>query len=151
MTVHARGRITIEQWGRNQRPDGSVDLRIPAQMIEIVRKPAPNYPRVNGQLNLQFRDVFLREKEGTETDFVFTEKYMEYIGGAVWTIQFPEGLNTWPGAQLSTECYTEWSKRRMILNGSARVETLSDFLSFQRFLLVGVAIYTPKKPTQKKR
>ncbi|KAJ5943650.1 hypothetical protein N7516_003818 [Penicillium verrucosum] len=44
LTVHARDRTTIEQCGRNSRPDGSMDLRIPAQMMDIVRKPSPNCP-----------------------------------------------------------------------------------------------------------
>ncbi|CRL18095.1 unnamed protein product [Penicillium camemberti] len=90
MTVHARGRISIEQWGRNQRPDGSMDLRIPAQRIEIVRKPAPNCPRVSGELKLKFRDVYLREKKETDKDFVVTEKSMELLALQVWNVQFRE-------------------------------------------------------------
>lgn len=90
MTVHARGLISIEQWGRNQRPDGSMDLRIPAQRMEIVRKPAPNCPRVSGELKLKFRDVYLREKKETEKDFVITEKSMKLLALQVWDVQFRE-------------------------------------------------------------
>ncbi|KAJ6138912.1 hypothetical protein N7471_005398 [Penicillium samsonianum] len=66
-----------------------MDLRIPTQKIEIVRKPAPNCPKVNGQLKLQFRAIFLREKKGTETDFVLTERDMEHIARLIWAVQFP--------------------------------------------------------------
>lgn len=93
MTVHPRGRITIEQWGRNQRPDGSMDLRIPAQRIEIVRKPAPNCPRVSGELKLKFRDVYLREKKETDKDFVVTEESMEALALQIWDVQFSKDVN----------------------------------------------------------
>lgn len=75
--------------GIKPRPDGSMDLRIPTQKIEIVRKPAPNCPKVNGQLKLQFRAIFLREKKGTGTDFVLTERDMEHIARLIWAVQFP--------------------------------------------------------------
>lgn len=94
MTVHPRGRFTIEQWRRNQRPDGSMDLRIPAQRIEIVRKSAPDCPRVSRELKLKFRDVYLREKKETDKDFVVTEKSMELLALQVWDVQFPKDVNT---------------------------------------------------------
>ncbi|CAI7658028.1 unnamed protein product [Penicillium viridicatum] len=77
MTVHARGRITIQQWGRNRRPDGSMDLCIHAQRIEIVRKPAPNCPRVSENLKLQLRDVYLRDKKEMDKDFVRKVQFQE--------------------------------------------------------------------------
>ncbi|KAJ5508215.1 hypothetical protein N7527_010358 [Penicillium freii] len=94
MTVHARGRIAIEQWGRNPRPDGSMDLRIPAQRTEIVRKPAPNCPRVSENLKLQFRDIYLREKKEMDKDFVVAEKSMELLALQVRKVQFQEDVNT---------------------------------------------------------
>ncbi|KAJ5978349.1 hypothetical protein N7501_001691 [Penicillium viridicatum] len=93
MTVHARGRITIEQWGRNPRPDGNMDLRITAQRIEIVRKPAPNCPRVSANLKLQFRDIYLREKKEIDKDFVVTEKSIELLAFQVWNAQFRKDVN----------------------------------------------------------
>ncbi|KAJ5669082.1 hypothetical protein N7462_010152 [Penicillium macrosclerotiorum] len=82
ITIHARGRISIEKWkfDRLNRPR-------PVQKIEIVRNPAPNCPKVNGRLKIPFRDVFLCEKRGTEADLVFTESDMENIGRYVWAFQ----------------------------------------------------------------
>ena len=89
ITIHirGRGRITIEQWARNQRPDGSMDLRFPEQKIEIQRSPEQNSPRVTGKLTLPFRDIFLRDKKGKETDFVLTRSDMEEIAERVWAAE----------------------------------------------------------------
>lgn len=84
ITVHDRGRITIEKWDTIPVP------QFPTQKIEIVDDPAPNCPRVNGQLQVPFRDVFLREKDkkDIEADFVLTENDMEQIARHVWAFQF---------------------------------------------------------------
>ena len=68
ITIHVlgRGRITVEQWARNPRPHGSMDLRFPAQKIEIERRSGPNFPRVNN-------DIFLRDKKAKEADLVSLE------------------------------------------------------------------------------
>ncbi|KAJ5411094.1 uncharacterized protein N7487_005453 [Penicillium crustosum] len=69
-----------------------MDLRIPAQQIEIIHNPAPNCSRVSRELKVKFRDVYLREKKETDKDFVVTEKSMELLAFQVWDVQFRKAL-----------------------------------------------------------
>ncbi|KAJ5384053.1 hypothetical protein N7517_001964 [Penicillium concentricum] len=86
ITIHARGRTTVSS--NSEKEIQGIKLRFPAQKIKIIRKPAPNCPRINGQLKLQLHDIFLREKTGSEVDFVLTERDMERIARSVWAFQF---------------------------------------------------------------
>lgn len=90
ITIHARGRITIEKWETNPSSDDGIMSPFPTQKIEIVRKPAPNCPRITGELVIKFKDVFLRERKGTENDFVLTESDMEEMARGIWAFQFPK-------------------------------------------------------------
>ena len=80
-----RGRILMERWK-------SVDNKPPSpvQKMEIVRKPKLGCPRVTGQLEIKFSEVFLREpKPNTlERDFSFTEADMEELADDVWSFQY---------------------------------------------------------------
>jgi hypothetical protein len=88
ITVHRHGKITIEKWDLLPTPAGIAPR--PTQTIEIVRNPAPNCPRIQGQLQLQFQDLFLRNKQKEETDFIFSYDDMEEIASDVWRFQFDE-------------------------------------------------------------
>jgi hypothetical protein len=81
-----RNKILVESWKRgcNKPP-------APTQTIEIVRNPRPGYPRVVGQLEIEFSDVFLRDKRQQESNFVLTATDMEELARHVWTYQFPKG------------------------------------------------------------
>lgn len=89
ISVHARGRITIESWELASAPAGGVSKPHPTQRIEIVRNPAPNCSPIEGQLTLPFQDIFLRDKQKDETDFTLTHNDMEDIATVVWATQFP--------------------------------------------------------------
>jgi len=89
ITVRAHGRIAIEEWVLPTT--GNTTIPYPNQKIEIVRNPGPNCPRIQGQLTLQFRDIFLRDKRGKETDFTLSHSDMEEIGDSVWKFQFNKG------------------------------------------------------------
>ncbi|KAJ5569569.1 uncharacterized protein N7459_008999 [Penicillium hispanicum] len=86
IAVHPGGRIDIEKWDLPPVP-GSKATPCSTQKIEIVRDPAPNTSKVRGRLDVKFQDVFLREKEGTETDFALSHSDMEEIAMKVWASQ----------------------------------------------------------------
>ncbi|KAJ5482538.1 hypothetical protein N7475_001350 [Penicillium sp. IBT 31633x] len=65
-------KIMVESWGRGHNKPPS-----PNQKIENIRNPHPGCPRVNGQLEIQFSDVFLRAKRHGESNFVLTATDMD--------------------------------------------------------------------------
>ncbi|KAJ5812513.1 hypothetical protein N7474_008814 [Penicillium riverlandense] len=90
ITVHPCGIISIEKWDLSPTSSGNGTAPRPTQKIEIVRKPTPNCPRVKGQIQLQFQDIFLRDKEGTDIDFIISHSDMEEIASQVWGFQFEQ-------------------------------------------------------------
>jgi hypothetical protein len=85
ITVHRRGKITIEKWD----PPAPGANPLPTQKMEIVRHPAPKCPRISGSLKIDFEDVYLRPKQRNETDFILTDAEMERFAHIVWRAQFP--------------------------------------------------------------
>lgn len=79
-----RDKIMVESWARADDEPPS-----PNQKIEIDRKPLPGCPRVNGQLEIQFSDVFLRERRDGESNFLLTATDMEELAGHIWKYQYP--------------------------------------------------------------
>ena len=79
-----RGRIKIESWERNQNQPPS-----PTQWIEITRNSHGACPKVSGQLEIKFSDVFLRAKGPGEIDFILSEADMNEIAIQIWTFQYP--------------------------------------------------------------
>lgn len=78
-----RNKIMVESWERGH------DNPSPKQKIEILRSPLPGCPRVNGQLEIQFSDVFLRDKRDGESNFLLTATDMEELAGHIWAFQYP--------------------------------------------------------------
>ncbi|KAJ5689016.1 hypothetical protein N7462_003408 [Penicillium macrosclerotiorum] len=83
-----RGRILIERWEFSDNPRLS-----PTQTIEIARNPQLGRPQVNGQLEVKFSDVFVREPraEAREQNFVMTEADMHELANHIWEYQYPVG------------------------------------------------------------
>ncbi|KAJ5598343.1 hypothetical protein N7537_008427 [Penicillium hordei] len=81
-----RGRIMVESWERAYDKPPS-----PNQKIEVVRNPRPGSPRVNGQLEIQFSDVFLRDKRDGESNFLLTAADMDELASHIWKYQYPTG------------------------------------------------------------
>jgi hypothetical protein len=81
-----RGRIMVESWERAYDKPPS-----PNQKIEVVRNPRPGSPRVNGQLEIQFSDVFLRDKRDGESNFLLTATDMDELASHIWKYQYPTG------------------------------------------------------------
>lgn len=78
-----RNKIIVESWERgNGNPS-------PEQKIEILRNPLPGCPRVNGQLETQFSDVFSRDKRDRESNFVLTATDIDKFAGHIWAFQYP--------------------------------------------------------------
>ena len=84
VTVHSRGRISIEEWrsrGPNRAP-------VPRQKIEIVRHPAPNCSRASGSFRVPYEKIHTRKRPNNGSDFVLGPGEMESIAGIVWDAQF---------------------------------------------------------------
>ncbi|KAJ5494663.1 hypothetical protein N7463_010750 [Penicillium fimorum] len=81
-----RGKIMVESWERGYDKTPS-----PNQKIEILRNPLPGCPRVNGQLEIQFSDVFLRDKRDGESNFLLTATDMDELASHIWEYQYPIG------------------------------------------------------------
>ncbi|KAJ5361925.1 hypothetical protein N7541_002769 [Penicillium brevicompactum] len=79
-----RDKIMVESWKRGHNTPPSPD-----QKIEIARQPRSGCPQVNGQLEIKFSDVFLREKREHESDFVLTAADMKELAGHIWAYQYP--------------------------------------------------------------
>ena len=85
ISVHPHGRITIEKWTLNDR--GRLDI---SQKMTIVRQLSPKIYHITGQLTIPFEDVFLRPKEGNQTDFHLTHSDFEEMADDIWASQFKE-------------------------------------------------------------
>ncbi|CAG7949415.1 unnamed protein product [Penicillium nalgiovense] len=81
-----REKIMVESWKRGYDKAPS-----PNQKIEIFRNLLPGHPRVNGQLEIQFSDVFLRNKRDGERNFLLTASDMEELASHIWKYQYPIG------------------------------------------------------------
>ncbi|KAJ5962469.1 hypothetical protein N7501_007410 [Penicillium viridicatum] len=76
----------VDSWERADDKSPS-----PNQRVEIVRNPRPVCPRVNGQLEIQFSDVFVRDKKSRESNFRLTATEMEELAKHIWEYQYPTG------------------------------------------------------------
>lgn len=85
ISVYTRGRIVIEKWTMDNNKTIFTE-----QKMTIVRSPAPNCPRITGQLTLPFEDVFLKTKKSGETDFVLSHSQLERIAADIWAVQYTE-------------------------------------------------------------
>ncbi|KAJ5593661.1 hypothetical protein N7537_010565 [Penicillium hordei] len=84
VTVHRRGKISVEEWrsrGQNRAP-------VPRQKIEIVRHPAPKCSRVSGSFRVPYEKIYTRKKPKNGSDFVLGPQEMESIAFRVWDTQF---------------------------------------------------------------
>lgn len=81
-----RGKIVVESWERGHNKPPS-----PKQKIEIIRTPRLGHAQVNGQLEIRFSDVFLREKREGESDFILTPADMDELASHIWAHQYPTG------------------------------------------------------------
>jgi hypothetical protein len=77
VSVQRRGKITVERWDLS--PGGNP---FPYQTVDIHR--GAEGPLINGEINVKFRDVFLRDKEPTESDFTLTHDDMQHMAWNVW-------------------------------------------------------------------
>lgn len=76
-------RVVVESWERGRKNPA------PTQKIEILRKPRPGRSRVNGQLEIQFADVFLRARRNGESNFVLTATDIDELARHIWAYQYP--------------------------------------------------------------
>lgn len=84
VTVHNRGRISVEEWesrGPNQPP-------VPCQRIEIVPNPAPKCSRVSGSFQIPYEKIHAQQRPGNASDFVLGPQEMEFIAYRVWDTLF---------------------------------------------------------------
>lgn len=77
--------ITIEQWSYRETRDASLRR---VQTMKIVRDVSGSH-QISGSLSIRFKDVFLRGKRGSETDFRMSHDDMKKIGELVWNQQLP--------------------------------------------------------------
>ncbi|KAJ5100432.1 hypothetical protein N7456_006484 [Penicillium angulare] len=76
-------KVMVESWERSDESPS------PVQMIQIIRDPRPGCPQVNGHLEIQFSDIFGRDKTDEESNFRLTEPDMEILARNIWAFQYP--------------------------------------------------------------
>ncbi|KAJ5168071.1 uncharacterized protein N7482_003665 [Penicillium canariense] len=86
LSVHRRGKITIEKWVLRQGQSSGPDPH-PVETVEISRPSnRQDPPKITGTLTIPFKDVFLRVERAGETDLTLPTPVFEQMAREIWAV-----------------------------------------------------------------